>query len=163
MTDNLMKTIEFLNSTVPPGSHLVVIGMPDGRFLWNNVHHRIHPLGKIGKISFHALISTEHWWQYGALNRKAVLLLNQSYRSSLTKPHLTLILTGRLWHDIRYEDVYGFWNCLELSPCFGNHYSGWMLRPRPIRWEGFNSSLLFPLRVAQPERNHPWYDSGQSE
>ena len=46
MTDNLMKTINFLNSTLPRGSHLVVIGMPDGRFLWNNVHRRIHPLGK---------------------------------------------------------------------------------------------------------------------
>ena len=26
---------------------------------------------------------------------------------------------GRLWNDVRYEDMYEFWNCLELSPCFG--------------------------------------------
>lgn len=104
MTDNLMKTINFLNSTLPRGSHLVVIGMPDGRFLWNNVHRRIHPL-------------------------------------------------GRLWDDVTYEDMYGFWNCLELSPCFG-----WLNKNETIRnmTQERANNITLALWQTVNEQRHKW-------
>ena len=106
MTDNLMKTINFLNSTLPRGSHLVVIGMPDGRFLWNNVHRRIHPLGK------------NHY--DSGLSCSLTLWI----KSWFTCRSYNFVLVGRLWDDVTYEDMYGFWNCLELSPCFGTSLGG---------------------------------------
>jgi len=104
MVDNLMKTVEFLNATVPRGSHLVVIGMPDGRFLWNNVHHRIHPI-------------------------------------------------GRLWQDVRYEDMYGFWNCLELSPCYG-----WLNGNETIRnlTQDRADNITLALRQTVKEQHDKW-------
>lgn len=39
------ETLKFLNSHLPNGSHVVLSGLPDGTFLWDNLHDRYHPLG----------------------------------------------------------------------------------------------------------------------
>lgn len=39
------ETLKFLNSHLPNGSHVFLSGLPDGTFLWDNLHDRYHPLG----------------------------------------------------------------------------------------------------------------------
>lgn len=43
------ETLKFLNSHLPNGSHVVLSGLPDGTFLWDNLHDRYHPLGQLNE------------------------------------------------------------------------------------------------------------------
>ena len=39
-----MKLLDFIDKTVPEGSHLVMLGLGDGDVLYDNLHADIHPL-----------------------------------------------------------------------------------------------------------------------
>ncbi|XP_054427332.1 acyloxyacyl hydrolase [Pteronotus mesoamericanus] len=41
------ETLEYLHSHLPNGSHVILYGLPDGTFLWDNLHSRYHPLGQL--------------------------------------------------------------------------------------------------------------------
>lgn len=45
----VMETLKYLNSHLPNGSHVILYGLPDGTFLWDNLHNRYHPLGQLNK------------------------------------------------------------------------------------------------------------------
>ncbi|XP_073921389.1 acyloxyacyl hydrolase isoform X2 [Castor canadensis] len=45
----VMQTLHHLNSHLPNGSHVILYGLPDGTFLWDNLHNRYHPLGQLNK------------------------------------------------------------------------------------------------------------------
>lgn len=47
---SIMQTLKYLNSHLPNGSHVILYGLPDGRFLWDNLHDRYYPLGISLKI-----------------------------------------------------------------------------------------------------------------
>lgn len=46
----VMETLKYLNSHLPNGSHVILYGLPDGTFLWDNLHDRYHPLGNALKL-----------------------------------------------------------------------------------------------------------------
>ncbi|XP_075862422.1 acyloxyacyl hydrolase [Microcebus murinus] len=46
---NVMQTLKYLNTHLPNGSHVVFYGLPDGTFLWDNLHNRYHPLGQLNE------------------------------------------------------------------------------------------------------------------
>lgn len=41
-----MQALRYLDTRLPNGSHVILTGLVDGRFLWDNLHDRYHPLGK---------------------------------------------------------------------------------------------------------------------
>ena len=41
---NILKLLRYLDSTVPKGSHLMILGLADGDILYDNLHDSIHPL-----------------------------------------------------------------------------------------------------------------------
>ncbi|XP_024418857.2 acyloxyacyl hydrolase isoform X3 [Desmodus rotundus] len=43
----VMETLKYLHSHLPNGSHVILYGLPDGTFLWDNLHDRYHPLGQL--------------------------------------------------------------------------------------------------------------------
>lgn len=45
----VMATLEYLNARLPNGSHVILYGLPDGTFLWDNLHDRYHPLGQLNR------------------------------------------------------------------------------------------------------------------
>uniref|UniRef100_A0A8C9CV83 Acyloxyacyl hydrolase n=1 Tax=Phocoena sinus TaxID=42100 RepID=A0A8C9CV83_PHOSS len=45
----VMQTLQYLDSHLPNGSHVILYGLPDGTFLWDNLHNRYHPLGQLNK------------------------------------------------------------------------------------------------------------------
>lgn len=45
----VMQTLQYLDSHLPKGSHVILLGLPDGRFLWDHLHDRYHPLGQLNK------------------------------------------------------------------------------------------------------------------
>lgn len=70
MKDNLLDTLQWLDDKLPNGSHVMLGGLADGRILYESLHDRIHPIGK-------------------------------------------------LRNDVRYRDVYDWFNCLLVTPCLG--------------------------------------------
>ncbi|XP_021554963.1 acyloxyacyl hydrolase isoform X1 [Neomonachus schauinslandi] len=46
---SIMRTLKYLNSHLPNGSHVILYGLPDGTFLWDNLHNRYYPLGQLNK------------------------------------------------------------------------------------------------------------------
>ncbi|XP_068008835.1 acyloxyacyl hydrolase isoform X1 [Melanerpes formicivorus] len=49
MLSNVLQALRYLDSRLPSGSHLILTGLVDGRFLWDNLHDRYHPLGQLNK------------------------------------------------------------------------------------------------------------------
>ncbi|KAK2141649.1 hypothetical protein LSH36_1061g00003 [Paralvinella palmiformis] len=49
MRENVMNTLKYLDTRLPKGSHLVFIGLADGRVLYNSMYWRYHPFGEINK------------------------------------------------------------------------------------------------------------------
>eukprot|EP00761_Pharyngomonas_kirbyi_P011468 gb/GECH01011493.1/.p1 GENE.gb/GECH01011493.1/~~gb/GECH01011493.1/.p1 ORF type:complete len:611 (+),score=135.96 gb/GECH01011493.1/:1-1833(+) len=43
---NVMETMHWLDTVLPSNSHVVFIGLVDGRYLWNHLHNRTHPIGR---------------------------------------------------------------------------------------------------------------------
>ena len=68
--DNVMETLYFLESTLPPGSHVILVGLIDGNVLYEAMAKRYHPLGILRK-------------------------------------------------DLTYDDLYEWFNCMEIGPCHG--------------------------------------------
>lgn len=42
--ENILKLLNYLDETVPAGSHLVILGLADGDILYDYLHDEIHPL-----------------------------------------------------------------------------------------------------------------------
>ncbi|XP_044310441.1 acyloxyacyl hydrolase isoform X2 [Varanus komodoensis] len=58
MHSNVKKTLDYLDNHLPKGSHVILIGLVDGRFLWDNLHKRYHPLGQLNKdVTYEQLYS----------------------------------------------------------------------------------------------------------
>ncbi|NXK55791.1 AOAH hydrolase, partial [Chauna torquata] len=58
MLSNVMQALRYLDSRLPNGSHVILTGLVDGRFLWDNLHDRYHPLGQLNRdITYSQLYS----------------------------------------------------------------------------------------------------------
>lgn len=49
MFSNVMQALRYLDSRLPNSSHVILTGLVDGRFLWDNLHNRYHPLGQLNR------------------------------------------------------------------------------------------------------------------
>ena len=49
MKTNALKTMDTLDKMLPNGSHVVMLGLADGKILYESMHNRIHPIGKLRK------------------------------------------------------------------------------------------------------------------
>jgi ferredoxin len=43
--DNVVIAMNYLDTVLPKGSHVLFMGLADGRVLYESMHDRIHPLG----------------------------------------------------------------------------------------------------------------------
>ncbi|XP_046386733.1 acyloxyacyl hydrolase-like [Ischnura elegans] len=46
MKENVMNVLERLNSTLPSGSNVLLIGLVDGSFIYPAMYNRLHPIGR---------------------------------------------------------------------------------------------------------------------
>ncbi|KAM3822120.1 acyloxyacyl hydrolase [Vipera latastei] len=49
MRSSVVKTLFYLDSHLPKGSHVILIGLVNGSFMWDAMHRRYHPLGQLNK------------------------------------------------------------------------------------------------------------------
>ncbi|CAF3362404.1 unnamed protein product [Rotaria socialis] len=48
MTQNVLTTLQYLDTVLPKGSHVLTTGLANGSFLYALLHDRIHPFGRVG-------------------------------------------------------------------------------------------------------------------
>jgi acyloxyacyl hydrolase len=44
---NVMAVMEFMDTVLPEGSHVLIIGLVDANFIYPAMHDRVHPLGRL--------------------------------------------------------------------------------------------------------------------
>lgn len=82
-TSNVISTLKYLDSGVlPAGSHLLLVGLVDGRFLWDTLHARMNPIGRPYEdvYSWLACIGINPCWQW--LNPNATIRNAASTRAA---------------------------------------------------------------------------------
>ena len=47
MYKNVMETLRSLDKRLPNGSHVILLSLVDGRFIYETVHNHIHPVGEL--------------------------------------------------------------------------------------------------------------------
>lgn len=53
MHRNVLETLQRLDKRLPNGSHVILIGLVDGRILYDSLHNRIHPIGSLrGDVTY---------------------------------------------------------------------------------------------------------------
>lgn len=62
MLSNVVQALQYLDSRLPNGSHVILTGLVDGRFLWDNLHDRYHPLGKFEVLWGSSWLSAHSCW-----------------------------------------------------------------------------------------------------
>jgi acyloxyacyl hydrolase len=49
--NNTLDTLKYLETHLPPNSHVILIGLIDGGIIYDAMAHRIHPLGELVTFS----------------------------------------------------------------------------------------------------------------
>ena len=50
---NIIDSMHYLDTRLPPGSHVLLTGLANGSYLYGLLHDRIHPLGRLrGDIKY---------------------------------------------------------------------------------------------------------------
>lgn len=95
--DNFLKTVMDLDSRLPKGTKVVMIGLVDGRILYDSMHDLIHPLGSTNQD-----ITYSHFYDYlnclevspcaGWMNSNETIRDNLSAISAAMRDQLPIIV-----------------------------------------------------------------------
>ncbi|XP_058152759.1 acyloxyacyl hydrolase [Dasypus novemcinctus] len=115
----VMLTLKYLNSRLPNGSHVILYGLADGAFLWDNLHNRYHPLGQLNKdVTYAQLYSFLNCLQvspcHGWMSSNKTLRMLTSERAEQLSNTLKKIATSEKFtnFDLFYMD-FGFQEITE--------------------------------------------------
>ena len=45
--DAVLASMQYLDTKLPPGSHVLLTGLANGSYLYGLLHDRIHPIGRL--------------------------------------------------------------------------------------------------------------------
>eukprot|EP01091_Cochliopodium_minus_P014608 TRINITY_DN4991_c0_g1_i1.p1 TRINITY_DN4991_c0_g1~~TRINITY_DN4991_c0_g1_i1.p1 ORF type:complete len:566 (-),score=151.84 TRINITY_DN4991_c0_g1_i1:74-1771(-) len=155
---NILSTLDYLNSTLPKGSHVVMVGLAQGGILWDSLHNRTHPIGVTYKRVYDFLNCLYISPCYGWMNSNETIRNFTSERAanlSLVYPQIVntttyvnfdmafiefpLDIAIKMWHAKGGET----WQLIE--PCDGFH-------PNQIA-----NSLFGQIFVSLLQQNHPTF------
>lgn len=95
--DNFLKTIMDLDSRLPKGTKVVLVGLVDGRVLYNSMHDLIHPIGKTNNdVTYEAFYDYLNCLEVspcaGWMNSNQTIRDNLSATSAAMREKLPLII-----------------------------------------------------------------------
>ena len=87
MHKNVMETLRSLDKRLPNGSHVILLSLVDGRFIYETVHKHIHPVGELrGDLTYENLFNFLNCLQispcFGWLNSNATIRNETSERAA---------------------------------------------------------------------------------
>ena len=87
MHKNVMETLRSLDKRLPNGSHVILLSLADGRFIYETVHKHIHPVGELrGDLTYENVFNFLNCLQislcFGWLNSNATIRNETSDRAA---------------------------------------------------------------------------------
>ena len=87
MYKNVMETLRSLDELLPNGSHVILVSLVDGRFVYETLHKHIHPLGELrGDLTYENVYNFLNCLQisycFGWLNSNATIRNETSERAA---------------------------------------------------------------------------------
>eukprot|EP00276_Gloeochaete_wittrockiana_P015046 CAMPEP_0184336098 /NCGR_PEP_ID=MMETSP1089-20130417/4522_1 /TAXON_ID=38269 ORGANISM="Gloeochaete wittrockiana, Strain SAG46.84" /NCGR_SAMPLE_ID=MMETSP1089 /ASSEMBLY_ACC=CAM_ASM_000445 /LENGTH=547 /DNA_ID=CAMNT_0026661037 /DNA_START=11 /DNA_END=1654 /DNA_ORIENTATION=- len=153
---NVLGSLNYLDANLPPNSHVVFVGLVDGRVLWDTMHNRTHPIGCTYPEFYDYLNCLEISPCWGWLNSNATVRdetsaaaksLNQVYKQIIAQ--YTFKNFDMVYYDFPLIPVFTYWIAKGGAP-----YE--LIEPS----DGFHPSQITNALVAeylfgQLERDHP--------
>lgn len=112
----MIKVLQTLNRKLPEDSYVIIVGLVNADFIYNAMAERIHPLGIFVIASQNFLVIK--------LTYYLLIFLFIVF-------HLIMYFfkcSGHLHKDIRYKDLYRWFNCMQIGPC-----NGWLNSDENLR------------------------------
>jgi len=69
--NNTVATLKYLDTVLPPGSHVAILGLVDGRVLWDTTNTRTHPIGVTYPVLYDYLACSSATPCWGWMNSNA--------------------------------------------------------------------------------------------
>ncbi|EGG22048.1 Acyloxyacyl hydrolase [Cavenderia fasciculata] len=103
---NILKTLQYLDTQLPAGSHVVFVGLVDGRVLWDTLWNRTHPIGATYEMVYDYLNCLELSPCWGWMNPNETVRNYTSERAaSLNSVYSQIIGNYTFKHfDMQYYD-----------------------------------------------------------
>jgi len=125
----IVAILDELDTKLPLNSHVAIVGLVDGRILWNTMHARVHPLG-----STYAELCT----YFVSSVCSCALALCGTCAIYVTSPHFSLALSLSPSPSLYYTDE--FLSCHDDNPCWG-----WLNKNET--WRNFTSARARELNA----------------
>jgi len=122
--NNILDLLAYLDTVLPAGSHVMSVGLVDGRILYDNLYQKVHPSGVTYEQFYDYLNCLDDSPCSGWMNNNAtyrdetyarVAELNQQYREIVT--------SGQTWNNFDYdyydfptEEILGNWIAQGKDP-----------------------------------------------
>ncbi|KAJ8870455.1 hypothetical protein PR048_029477 [Dryococelus australis] len=124
---NVHNALKLLDVRVPVDSHVVLLGLVDGGMIFDIMADRLHPIGiLLGFLDSFLLFRRKNKGyfsvvRHGGLEIGFVCAYQGATWSAPTKVSGIGGASGRgqLNGDVHYRDVYRWFNCMEIGPCYG--------------------------------------------
>jgi acyloxyacyl hydrolase len=90
---NVMAVLEFMDTVLPEGSHVLIIGLVDANFIYPAMQDRVHPLGRLhNDITYADLYEWFSCMQIGPCN--GWMTPNETMRAITSKVNQFIISSG---------------------------------------------------------------------
>lgn len=87
---NVLSVLEFMDTVLPEGSHVLIIGLVDANFIYPAMHDRVHPLGRLhNDITYADLYEWFSCMQIGPCN--GWMTPNETMRAITSKVNNSII------------------------------------------------------------------------
>eukprot|EP00163_Fabomonas_tropica_P027048 TRINITY_DN5119_c0_g2_i2.p1 TRINITY_DN5119_c0_g2~~TRINITY_DN5119_c0_g2_i2.p1 ORF type:complete len:437 (-),score=122.48 TRINITY_DN5119_c0_g2_i2:169-1479(-) len=114
---NILASLTALDQILPPNSHVILVGLADGRVLWDSLHDRLHPLGVKYPAVYDFLNCLEISPCWGWLNSNETVRnatstraaeLSQVYQQILAE-NTTFANFDMVYYDFPFGDIITKW------------------------------------------------------
>lgn len=103
--ENILNVLDLLNSTLPKGSHVVMLGLVNGSLLYENLHDSLHPIGVTYEDFYEYITCQQSNPCVGWLTKDPVARAATTKRAfELNDQYKAIMNEGRVWAN--FDHVY---------------------------------------------------------
>jgi len=100
---NIISLLNYLDTVLPPGSHVVSVGLADGALLYEELQNSTHPIGVSYPIFYDYLNCLEVSPCWGWMNSNATVRNTTNWiAQNLTDQYKEIIADGLTWTNFDY-------------------------------------------------------------
>lgn len=152
---NVMNVLNVLNTSLPFGSHVMLIGLVDGGFIYPTMENRIHPLGQLhGNIHYRDMYTWFNCMEMGPCSAWMNGNVTLRKMATMRAQKLTLVLK-----NIVAKERFATFSLRYLDNPVLSVMWDWKQKGKPL-WQLLDPvDSLHPSQTAQPLLAHVLWDN----